>query len=486
MRQRATRRRCAPIADGGAHTAILTKAVVLAMLVAGATGAAESWTVTTIAGNGTEGYADGATADTTKFAFLDPKFQPTVWLIGVTVMEDDTTVVLIDNYNQAIRTIDLRTRETTTLVETKEPCEPNKCQCQTDLTADCGDVRRHSKAMQLSGIVGFRSTVYYSNRWNEVERDTSNPAIYMLNLNDNVIRPVRISHTTPTTNITFAPYGLAKGPTNIEVVFTNYGASICMLNTVTGVVKYLAGPALRGLPGEIQGYQDGFGAEVQVASPMGITTDTAQQYSYFVDSVLCNVRRLDLSSFEVTTLVGPRSKLRGSFQCGYADGVGEAIRFTLPSGIAAMAGNRLAVTDIRDQLVRIVDLEDLSSKTIAGLRSVSGWVDGNIPSIIRMNVPSGIAVTSNGGTLVVIDQGSNRVRVMDKECSPFFIVVAGKCVPCDSIACGLGWYRSVCRFDQTDGLCRKCPYQLPIKATWDTNQPNCTWTCEEGYIKTEL
>ena len=407
------------------HIRILFLAAFAAILVQGA-GSSETWTLTTIAGDGTEGHQDGNTPASTQFGFIDAKEYPDPWLIGVTVMEDDKTVLLVDNYNQAIRMIDLRTSETTTLVSTKLPCEPNKCQCGSDLTAECGDPRRHVKAAQLSGIVSFRSTAYFSNRWNEERRDTSLPRIYSLNVKAAQILPIPIMHSMPTTNITFAPFGLAKGRTAAEIIFTNYGASISMINIFSGEITYLAGPAIRGLPGEVAGYQDGFGRQVQVASPMGIATDKRQQFSYFVDSMLCNVRKLDLTSFGVTTLVGPSQKSSlGDFQCGYVDGVGSAIRFGRLMGIATLAGNRLVVTERVDHVVRIIDLDDLSSKTVGGLRGYAGWVDGQQREMMRFNIPSAVAASSNGGTLLVTDQGSNRVRVLQKLCSPFYIGTFG-------------------------------------------------------------
>ena len=56
-----------------------------------------------------------------------------------------------------------------------------------------------------------------------------------------------------------------------------------------------------------------------------------------------------------------------------------------------------------------------------GVRGFPGWVNGDQPDIIRFNIPSGITATSNGGTLVVTDQGSNRVRVLQKLCTPFYV-----------------------------------------------------------------
>jgi hypothetical protein len=347
----------------------LLAAAAVAVLVRGA-GGSETWKVTTIAGDGTQGHQDGASPQTTRFGFLDSSVIPTPWLIGVTVMEDDRTVLLIDNYNQAIRMIDLRTGQTTTLLSTKAPCgEPNKCRCGNDLTQECDTIQRHIKAQQLSGIVGYQSTAYFSNWWNEAKLDTSLPTIYKVSLASPIAVP--IAHSMPTKNITFAPFGLAKGRTSAELVFTNYGASISKIDVYSGVITYIAGPAVRGGAGEVMGYRDGVGTQVQVASPMGIVTDKRRQYSYFVDSLLCNVRRLDLQTLQVTTVVGPSAfGSRGNldFQCGFADGIGDVVRFTSPSGVAYLAGNRLVVSDIRDFMVRLIDLKDLSTKTLGGTR----------------------------------------------------------------------------------------------------------------------
>jgi hypothetical protein len=449
---RAGRRQC----DGMRR---LLAAAAVAVLVHGA-GGSETWTVTTIAGDGTQGHQDGTSPQTTRFGFLDATAIPTPWLIGVTVMEDDRTALLIDNYNQAIRKIDLRTGQTTTLLSTKAPCEPDKCRCGNDLTQECNNIQRHIKAQQLSGIVGYQSTAYFSNWWNEAKLDTSLPTIYKVSLASPIAVP--IAHSMPTTNITFAPFGLAKGRTSAELVFTNYGASISKIDVYSGVITYIAGPAVRGGAGEVMGYRDGVGTQVQVASPMGIVTDKRREYSYFVDSLLCNVRRLDLQTLQVTTIVGPSAfNSRGKFQCGFADGIGDAVRFTSPNGVAYLAGNRLVVSDIRAHTVRLIDLKDLSTKTLGGtrirarthaptylhapcptcarnsrslhssltltlhvflgVREIPGWVDGDQPAVIRFNIPSGITATSSGGTLVVTDQGSNRVRVIKKFCAPFFI-----------------------------------------------------------------
>jgi hypothetical protein len=56
---------------------------------------------TKVAGNGSEGYSDGP-LDQSQFAFLNPDFVFPPRLIGVTILNDDKTAIVVDNYNQVL------------------------------------------------------------------------------------------------------------------------------------------------------------------------------------------------------------------------------------------------------------------------------------------------------------------------------------------------------------------------------------------------
>ena len=317
----------------------------------GSTQTAETFSVYTIAGNGTEGSQDGLPSQS-QFAFLDPvKSGVEPWIIGVTIMEDDQTAVLIDSYNNKIRRVDLRSQQTTCVVSTKRICrggdgdggvggsgllpdaaehakcdltpqqEQFRCACDSDLTAHCRlpDSVRHDRAKQMSGIVGLRSTVYFSNSWNETSippgPDANSARIYKLDIKAPAARPMPIMHSMPTANMTFAPRGLAKGSTSAELIFTNFDGPISKINVLSGVVTYLAGPRRTG--SEL-GYRDGKGEQVQFGVLQGIATDNRLKFSYFVDSWLCNVRQLNLATLEVTTLVGPKNVALDGSQCAFS------------------------------------------------------------------------------------------------------------------------------------------------------------------------
>ena len=318
----------------------------------GSTQTAETFSVYTIAGNGTEGASNGLPSQS-QFAFLDPvKSGVEPWIIGVTIMEDDQTAVLIDSYNHKIRRVDLRSQRTTCVVSTKRICrggtaddgvggsdlpldaaahaecelkpqqEQFRCACDSDLTARCNlpDSVRHDRAKQMSGIVGLRSTVYFSNSWNETSippgPDANAARIYKLDIKKAPPeRPTPIMHSLPTPNMTFAPRGLAKGSTSAELIFTNFDGPISKINVFSGVVTYLAGPHHTG--SEL-GYRDGKGAQVQFGVLQGIATENRLKFSYFVDSWLCNVRQLNLATLEVTTLVGPKNVALDGSQCAFS------------------------------------------------------------------------------------------------------------------------------------------------------------------------
>ena len=142
--------------------------------------------------------------------------------------------------------------------------------------------------------------MFYRNAWNSETSDATRDTIYRLNARDPDKTPIALTHIMPTTNISFQPMGLAVSPSNAELVFTNFGASISKINVNTGQIAYVAGPVSTGSP---EGYQDGKGLQVQVGFPMGITTEKLLRYSYFVDLRLCNVRQLDWVTLQVTTLV---------------------------------------------------------------------------------------------------------------------------------------------------------------------------------------
>jgi len=102
-----------------------------------------------------------------------------------------------------------------------------------------------------------------------------------------------------------------------------------------------------------------------LAQPSGITTDGTSLY--FVDSEGSAVRKVDLEGQKVTTLAGPRDLPRGRslFEFGDIDKPGEEARFQHPIGLA-YHNQKLYIADSYNHKIRTVDLTTGEVSTLIG------------------------------------------------------------------------------------------------------------------------
>ncbi|MDR2208701.1 MAG: SMP-30/gluconolactonase/LRE family protein [Azoarcus sp.] len=150
--------------------------------------------------------------------------------------------------------------------------------------------------------------------------------------------------------------------------------------TPTGKVSTLAG-------GEV-GFADGTGGVAQFSLPSGIAIDAAGNL-YVADMANYRIRKITPAG-EVSTL---------------ADGTESAAQFNGPAGIAIDATGNLYVTD--DNYIRkITPAGDVS--TLAGRGKYPGYAEG-LGSAAQFNYPHGIAMDI-AGNLYVADRNNNRIR----------------------------------------------------------------------------
>lgn len=167
----------------------------------------------------------------------------------------------------------------------------------------------------------------------------------------------------------------------------------------TGEITTLAGD-----PGVVfGGYSDGVGAAVLFRKPRGIAGDGAGNL-YVADSENHVIRRIVLSTGEVTTIAGVAGPE------GVADGIGAAARFSGPSGLSC-DGTNLYITDRYGSLNRKMTLATLEVTTLAGAPSMFDFVDG-IGSAARFRRAR--AVAHDGlGQLYIADLESNAIRKLN-------------------------------------------------------------------------
>ena len=156
------------------------------------------------------------------------------------------------------------------------------------------------------------------------------------------------------------------------------------------------------LAGSREGFADGIGSAAQFSYPEGIVVDASGNL-YVADTGNYRIRKVTRRG-KVSTLAGGGDwKFSGEFS---ADGVGNAARFTGPSGIALDAAGNLYVGDNRwSRSIRKITPKGKVS-TLAGREE--GFADG-AGSSARFKGPSGIAIDATGN-LYVADYGNQNIR----------------------------------------------------------------------------
>jgi sugar lactone lactonase YvrE len=128
---------------------------------------------------------------------------------------------------------------------------------------------------------------------------------------------------------------------------------------------------------------------------------------YFTDPNNHSVRRLTLngSQFFVETVAGNGVP-------GFIDGAAEVARFNVPTGLAISTdGQFLYVADLSNNRVRRINLVARTVETLAGSGDF-GSIDGP-GGIASFGQPIGVAVDPTNGILYVSEFGTNRIRRVD-------------------------------------------------------------------------
>lgn len=220
--------------------------------------------------------------------------------------------------------------------------------------------------------------------------------VYVADSGNNKIRKVTSTGvvTTLTSSGYNRPFGVAvDGATNLYVADSDNNRIRKI--TPVGVVTTLAGG--------IFGTNDGTGAAARFYHPQGVALDSATNI-FVTDSQNYTIRKITPAGV-VTTVAG----IGG--QQGISDGIGSAARFSWPNGIAVDGGGYVYVVDQNKSTIRRLTPAGLVT-TLAGkpipLGINNGITDG-IGSAVRFNYPSGLAL-DKAGNIYVGDLQNNRIR----------------------------------------------------------------------------
>lgn len=361
--------------------------------------------VTTLAGSGSSGTADGIGASA---SFNYPE--------GITT--NGTHLYIADTGNDSVRKIEIATGLVATLAgsgsfgDTDGPGVTASFNGPNGITtdgtylyvADAGN-KKIRKIMINTGAV----TSLAGSRWDTDGAGSSTgfyrPSgitsdgdhLYVADTFNNKIRKVEIatgivstfagSHWGETALI--SPYGITTDGIHLYICDTG-NHKIRKIEIATGVITTLAGGSM--------GNSDGIGAMAKFNTPVFITTDGTNLY--VSDSGNYKIRKIVIATGVVTTLAGG---LRGN-----ADGIGAAASFAWPTGIAT-DGPYIYVSDNGNHTIRKIEADTGVVSTLAGSGS-AGAADG-ISTAASFNFPSSVAI--DGTYLYIADSSNNKIRKIE-------------------------------------------------------------------------
>jgi hypothetical protein len=196
-----------------------------------------------------------------------------------------------------------------------------------------------------------------------------------------------------------SPHGVAvDGAGNVYVA--DYNNHCIRKITPAGVVTTLAGSGAAG-------YADGTGTAAQFYWPTSVAVDGAGNV-YATDDSNHRIRKI--------TPAGAVTTLAGSGAAGTVDGTGTAAQFNYPCGVAVDGAGNLYVAEVNDLFLAAVHSHRIRRITPAGTvttlagSSTAGYADG-IGTAAQFDSPQDVAVDALGN-LYVADDGNQRIRKM--------------------------------------------------------------------------
>ena len=145
-------------------------------------------------------------------------------------------------------------------------------------------------------------------------------------------------------------------------------------------------------------------SESQVNNPYGLAIGPDGQL-YFCDLDNQRIRRLDLKTHRVETVVGNGQK-------GYSGDGGAATGASLnmPHEIQFDSRGHLYIAERDNHVVRKVDAKTRSISTFAGTGSAGFSGDGGPAAKAQLRSPHSIALDPSGRSLIICDIGNHRIR----------------------------------------------------------------------------
>ncbi|WP_027085247.1 stalk domain-containing protein [Cohnella panacarvi] len=171
-------------------------------------------------------------------------------------------------------------------------------------------------------------------------------------------------------------------------------------------------------PGAVEysgSFKDGPIASAQFNEPTGLALDSKGNL-YVSDRGNQRIRYIDFAAGTVSTVAGggDLDKQLQYVEGDYIDGEALKARFNAPEGLTIAPDGTLIIADKLNHAIRT--LKNGQVGTLAGIATEVGTSDG-VSANAQFDNPTDVTILTDG-RLVVIDQNSNKIRVLQKYAAP--------------------------------------------------------------------
>jgi sugar lactone lactonase YvrE len=336
----------------------------------GSAPAAAAPTVSTLAGSGASGLADGFG---TAAAFNGPT--------AIALSPDKTSLYIADTRNHKIRILSLSTNYVDTMAG--------------------GSGSGYADGQGQSALLNTPFSLAVSSQRNVVYvADAGNYRIRAIDIGTQVVTTVAGNGVQPPTG-TNGP-GLAASfvypvavalSANQALLYIGDYTKVRVVNLVSGSVSDVAGDFE-------SGSVNGPASVARFKLALSIVAATNSRL-YVGDGLDNKIRLIDLQTNQVSTLAG-------NGNVGWVDGIGENAQLALPTGLVLSDDEEfLYFADSSTNMIRRLEVAQLQVTSIAG-SNTAGYADGSA-STAQFNSPFGLAMP-NKATLLAVDSGNDRIR----------------------------------------------------------------------------
>ena len=192
----------------------------------------------------------------------------------------------------------------------------------------------------------------------------------------------------------YRPYGISISPMDsFALIVDSLNHQVRKLIISTSEVSLLAGSS--------SGFTNGFGTNAKFYYPDGVDISPDGNYALIADTSNDQIRKLILSTNEVSTLTGRR-------MYGSTNGIGSNALFYVPVGVSiSPLGDYALITDLGNHQIRKLILSTVEVSLLAG--GVSSGSTNGVGTNVFFNWPTGLSISPDGSYALVADSDNNQI-----------------------------------------------------------------------------